>query len=341
MSAAWMVLNSSSATPAPSTLMRWGWKRASGAPNRSPPTFTCLPSGSCTNERNRLFFLTFLDFRRQNKLKLAPTYRECLHQVSGLCGQMLLLLNVVCHIAELLLQHAHGLKVSSVVEGVAAKQQELMGRTFFSHICLLWNCTYTFLTLKKPQLFARSLIFPAHLNEVACDITSCDVQPACKVGQREALVHWTDVGDAVSWVNYNTGKQTCGQSHLTKRELKLTKYPVNCTVNSRSGFKPFIFVQRFAPSHPERTEWARPGWPRRCRRTGTSQTWFQRFSRGFWSGSWAAQSVGSWIENIHKLNNNLVLVQFFFPFISVFVCLTRVHTLHSFGLMSRHSEPKV
>ena len=48
MSAAWMVLKSSSATPAPSTLMRWGWKRASGAPNRSPPTFTWRPSGSCT-----------------------------------------------------------------------------------------------------------------------------------------------------------------------------------------------------------------------------------------------------------------------------------------------------
>lgn len=57
---------------------------------------------------------------------------------------------------------------------------------------------YFLYTKKKPQLFARSLIFPAHLNEVACDITSCDVQPACKVGQREALVHWTDVGDAVS-----------------------------------------------------------------------------------------------------------------------------------------------
>lgn len=54
ISAAWMVLNSSSATPTPSTLMRWGWKRASGAPNLSPPTFTCRPSGSCTRGRNRL-----------------------------------------------------------------------------------------------------------------------------------------------------------------------------------------------------------------------------------------------------------------------------------------------
>ena len=54
MSAAWMVLNSSSATPAPSTLMGWGWKRASGAPNLSPPTLTCRPSGSYTAERNQM-----------------------------------------------------------------------------------------------------------------------------------------------------------------------------------------------------------------------------------------------------------------------------------------------
>lgn len=54
MSAAWMVLNSSSATPAPSTLMRWGWKSASGAPNLSPPTLTCRPSGSYTAERNQI-----------------------------------------------------------------------------------------------------------------------------------------------------------------------------------------------------------------------------------------------------------------------------------------------
>lgn len=65
---------------------------------------------------------------------------------------MLLLLNVVCHIAELLLQHAHGLKVSSVVEGVAAKQQELMGRTFFSHMFAVKLYIYFPYTKKTPTL---------------------------------------------------------------------------------------------------------------------------------------------------------------------------------------------
>lgn len=46
ISAAWMVLERSSATPTPSTLMRWGWNRASGASNRSPPTLITRPSGS-------------------------------------------------------------------------------------------------------------------------------------------------------------------------------------------------------------------------------------------------------------------------------------------------------
>lgn len=46
MSAAWMVLNRSSATPTPSMLIRWGWNSASGASNRSPLIFTTRPSGS-------------------------------------------------------------------------------------------------------------------------------------------------------------------------------------------------------------------------------------------------------------------------------------------------------
>lgn len=57
-------------------------------------------------------------------------YRERLHQVGGLCGQALLLLDVVSHIAELLLQHTHSLKVGRVVEGVTAEKQELMAGRF-------------------------------------------------------------------------------------------------------------------------------------------------------------------------------------------------------------------
>lgn len=52
ISAAWMVLKSSSATPTPSTLMRWGWNRASGASNLSPPTLITLPSGSWGHTQN-------------------------------------------------------------------------------------------------------------------------------------------------------------------------------------------------------------------------------------------------------------------------------------------------
>lgn len=62
---------------------------------------------------------------------MPPTYRERLHQVGGLGGQPLLLFDVVRHVAELLLQHAHRLKVGGVVEGVAAQKQELTaGRRF-------------------------------------------------------------------------------------------------------------------------------------------------------------------------------------------------------------------
>lgn len=55
ISAAWMVLKTSSAMPEPSTLIRWGWNRASGASNRSPPTLMIRPSGSCFNDREGYF----------------------------------------------------------------------------------------------------------------------------------------------------------------------------------------------------------------------------------------------------------------------------------------------
>lgn len=53
------------------------------------------------------------------------THLVRLHQVGGLGGQALLLLDVVSHIAELLLQHAHRLKVGRMVEGITAEEQEL------------------------------------------------------------------------------------------------------------------------------------------------------------------------------------------------------------------------
>lgn len=53
------------------------------------------------------------------------SYRECLHQIGRLRGQTLLLLNVVAHVAELLLQLAHRLKVRRMVEGVPPQKQEL------------------------------------------------------------------------------------------------------------------------------------------------------------------------------------------------------------------------
>lgn len=55
-------------------------------------------------------------------------YCEWLHQEGGFCGQALFLLDVVAHVTELLLQHTHSLKVSSVVEGISAEQQELLAR---------------------------------------------------------------------------------------------------------------------------------------------------------------------------------------------------------------------
>lgn len=51
---------------------------------------------------------------------------------------------------------------------------------------------------------------PPHLDEVARDVTARDVQPPRQVGQGVALVHGTDVGDAVPRVDDHARQQTCG-----------------------------------------------------------------------------------------------------------------------------------
>ncbi len=74
-------------------------------------------------------------------------------------------------IAEILLHHPDGLKVSGVVEGIASEQQEL--------------------------------------DEVSCDVSAGHVQPASEVGQAEPLVHWAYVGHTITTVYNNTCQQSC------------------------------------------------------------------------------------------------------------------------------------
>lgn len=53
------------------------------------------------------------------------TDRVGLHQYGGLQGELLLLLDVVSHVAEILLHHAHRLEVCRMVEGVTSQQEQL------------------------------------------------------------------------------------------------------------------------------------------------------------------------------------------------------------------------
>ena len=96
MSAAWMVLKSSSERPWPSTLTRWGWKRISGASKRSPAESNDAPVGQSPG----------LD-------------EDC-----GLQGESLLGGDVVSDVAERLLHLPDGVEVGGVVEGVAPEEEE-------------------------------------------------------------------------------------------------------------------------------------------------------------------------------------------------------------------------
>jgi len=105
---------------------------------------------------------------------ISPAYREGLHQVGGLQRQALLLLDVVAHVAELLLQQTHRLEVGRVVEGVAAEEQQL---TAWAEITIIMSPFKRIVTF-----FSFHRVSPAHLDEVPRDVASCDVQPAREVG---------------------------------------------------------------------------------------------------------------------------------------------------------------
>ena len=112
ISADWMASKTSSAMPLPSTLMRCGWKRASEASNRSPPTLIYLI--------NKLIYLTSINYN-SNLDDAAVGQGVRLDEERGLLGELLLRHDVVADVAELLLHHADRLKVGGVVERVTPK----------------------------------------------------------------------------------------------------------------------------------------------------------------------------------------------------------------------------
>lgn len=76
------------------------------------------------------------------------------------------------------------------------------------HVCLLtFPNTHSCLT--------------GYLDEVAGDVSACNVQAPCQVGQAEALVYWTDVRYAIARVHHHTGQKTWSTN---KHTLKLIIY---------------------------------------------------------------------------------------------------------------------
>ncbi|KAF3837206.1 hypothetical protein F7725_004670 [Dissostichus mawsoni] len=63
--------------------------------------------------------------------------------------EALLLLDVVSHVAQLLLHHAHSLKVGGVVEGVTAKKQELMAGKGLS---ISWLTLMRYRVMSRPAM---------------------------------------------------------------------------------------------------------------------------------------------------------------------------------------------
>ena len=48
----------------------------------------------------------------------------------------------------------------------------------------------------------------SHLDEIARDIATSNVEPLCKMGHGETLVHWNDVRHAIATVNNHARHET-------------------------------------------------------------------------------------------------------------------------------------
>ncbi len=60
-----------------------------------------------------------------------------------------------------------------------------------------------------------------YLDEVACYIPSCDVEASGQVRQGEALVHRTDVSDAVTGVDHHSSQQALNKTMQSVNQLVL------------------------------------------------------------------------------------------------------------------------
>ena len=49
----------------------------------------------------------------------------------------------------------------------------------------------------------------SHLDQIASDVTTGNVQAACQVRQRKAVVDGANVSDTITGVYHHTGQQTC------------------------------------------------------------------------------------------------------------------------------------
>merc|ERR1711892_1001664 len=92
-----------------------------------------------------------------------------LHQECCLLGQLLFGMDVVAHIAQLLLHHAHRLEISCVVKGISSEKQQF--------------------------------------DEVPGDVPASNVQPLSQMWECKALVYRADMSHAIPGVNHDTCQQ--------------------------------------------------------------------------------------------------------------------------------------
>lgn len=75
-----------------------------------------------------------------------------------------------------------------------------------------------------------------YLDEVASYVSPCDVQAPGQVRQREALVHGTDVSDAVPRVDHHASQESCKTAEGYNEHSRQMEQPGDSGETSRRNF---------------------------------------------------------------------------------------------------------
>ena len=174
--------------PEPSTLIKWGWKSASGASNRSPPTLMTRPSGSFFFSKkfvSNIRWLLILEWPHLRnllcKIRRAPSSRAPAFVPFQCCSR-------------------------------CSRVSLSIGGQFRNRPCD-WTRSLSTATAAQQNHFKISIsrmiriAIAFYLDQISSDISAGNVEPSRQMGHSESFVDWTNVCDTVTGIDHHASQK--------------------------------------------------------------------------------------------------------------------------------------